>query len=442
MRNGMAWLVCVLVFAVGGLATWSLTRGEAPAVPAAPTARSEGPATTSLPSGDPAPLVPAATGQPATDPPGGGFALRDQVDYSFRRGAEWLCRMNTATGRFLPGFLPSVNAVMEGGNDYLRQAGAALALARAARYTGDKTYAARATHAILSLLDDTVTEPDTVEPGTTVRHTALPSTAVNRVGAAGLLLAAVNELPAPQDDLLTKAEELCTYIRRQQQANGSLSWTEGNEAAAAAAAEPDADNLYPGLALYGLMRSQAHRPAPWKSDLVRKARAYYAPWWREHKGLTFVPWQTAAYAEAYLLTREKPFADCVVEMNDWLCEQQQDRLDPRHPEWLGGFVGGKAPAPDVSSAAYAESLAEACRMAREAADLPRHRRYTAALELCLQFLTTLQYSDANTQHFAPLYRQRLLLGGFHGSQQDGDLRLDYTQHAVCAMAQYLTSVPR
>ena len=31
MRNGMAWLVCVLVFAVGGLATWSLTRGQSPA---------------------------------------------------------------------------------------------------------------------------------------------------------------------------------------------------------------------------------------------------------------------------------------------------------------------------------------------------------------------------------------------------------------------------
>jgi hypothetical protein len=195
------------------------------------------------------------------------------------------------------------------------------------------------------------------------------------------------------------------------------------------------------------MRSQAHRPAPWKADAARKALAYYAPWWRAHKTPAFVPWQTAAYAEAFLATKEKPFADFVGEMNDWLCEQQCDRLDPRHSEWLGGFMGapdgkGAGAAPDITSASYAESLVEACRVAREAADLPRHRRYTAALELCLQFLTTLQYTDGNTQHFAPFYRQRWLVGGFHGSPSDGDLRLDATQHAVCAMIQYLTYVAR
>lgn len=454
MRNRMAWLVCALVFAVGGLATWSLTRGQAPADPPAspspPAAKPADPAPAPGPAplapppagatvvGDPAPLVPAAPGKPAGDAPG-GFALRDQVDYGVRRGAEWLFRMNTVKGRFVHGFLPSVNAVMEGDN-YRHQAGAALALARAARYTGDKTYAARATQAVLSLLDDTVTEADPSDPGGTPWRAPPPSSAVNRLGAAGLLIAAINELPAPQDDLLKKSEELCAYVRKRQRADGSLSYTEGDEKAAAA--DPEGVNSYPGEALYGLMRSQARRPAPWKADAARKALAYYAPWWRAHQNMAFVPWQTAAYAEAYLLTKEKPFADFVGEMNDWLCDgKQHERLNPRHPEWLGGFMGGSdgkalPAAPDVSSACYAESLAEACRVAREAADLQRHRRYTAALELCLQFLATLQYTDANTQHFAPLYRQRVLVGGFHGSHQDGDLRLDHTQHAVCAMIQY------
>jgi hypothetical protein len=128
-------------------------------------------------------------------------------------------------------------------------------------------------------------------------------------------------------------------------------------------------------------------------------------------------------------------------MNDWLCEQQQERLDPRHADWLGGFAFA-AGGPDISSAGCAESLAEACRVAREAADLPRHRRYSGALELGLQFVMTLQYTDANTQHFTALYRQRMLVGGFHGSPQNGDLHLDSTQHAVCAMAQYLTYVAK
>src|SRR6516162_4274327 len=95
--------------------------------------------------------------------------------------------------------------------------------------------------------------------------------------------------------------------------------------------------------------------------------------------------------------------------------------------------------PQVSSASYAEGLAEACRVARQMGDLTRYRRYSAALERCLQFLATLQFTEANTQHFAAWYRPRLV-GGFHASDQDGNLRIDYTQHAVCAMVQYLAYV--
>jgi hypothetical protein len=452
MRNGMAWLVCVLVFAVGGLATWSLTRGQSPTDPPSSPAASSEPT-----SGTPAPVTPPAVAVPAvSDPaslvpnvagsrepaPADDFGLRKQIEYSMGSGAMWLFRMNTVKGRFLSGFLPSVNAVMEGDN-FLSQAGAALTLARIARYSGDKGYAARATQAVLSLLDDTETLDD---HGVTLRHMApLLSSSANGLGAAGLLVAAVNELPAPQEDLLKKSEELCAWLRKQQRPDGSLTWTEGDEKTAGA--DPEGVNLYPGLALYGLMRSQAHRPAAWKTDVVRKAQVYYAPWWRAHRTMTFVPWQTAAYAEAFLLTKEKPFSDFVTEMNDWLCGLRHESLDARHPLWLGGFMSwsdGKALAtePDVSSASYAESLAEACRVARESADLPRHKRYCAALESSLQFLATLQYTDANTQHFAPLYRQRLLVGGFHASHQDGDLRIDYTQHAVCAMVQYLAYVAR
>jgi hypothetical protein len=446
MRNGMAWLVCVLVFAVGGLATWSLTRGQAPPPSTESASSNPTPAPPSTPPADPPAandadgLVPSRIVTPREDTSPGEFGLRKQIDYSMNRGAQWLFRMNTVTGRFLPGFLPAVSAVMEG-DDYLRQAGAALALARAARHTSDRkqaeNYAARATQAVVTLLDDTETEGD-------LRHLRRPAPA-NLLAAAGLLVAAINELPVPREDVLQKSEELCLYIRKQQQADGSLSWTEGDKAAAA---DPEGVNLYPGPALYGLMRSQERRPAAWKTDLVRKAVAFYAPWWRAHRNMTFVPWQTAAYAEAFLLTKEKPFADCVCEMNDWLCERRYEALetlDPRHPKWLGGFrswADGKdlATAPDASSGFYAESLAEACRVTRALADLPRHQRYKAALESSLQFLVTLQYTDGNTLHFAPEYREGWLVGGFHGSHRDGDLRLDYTQHAVCAMIQYLAYV--
>jgi hypothetical protein len=261
-----------------------------------------------------------------------------------------------------------------------------------------------------------------------------------------LLVLAINELPAPQKDLLEKSEQLCNFIRQQARPDGSLSAGDAQGDGTFGPEEPDAVNHYPGIALYALMRSQLRRPASWKTEMVRKAVAYYRPWWARQKSLAFVPWQTAAYTEAYIQTREQAFADCIFEMNDWLCGMQYERIDPRHARWYGGFMSwsdGKAveTAPQVISGLYAEGLAQACRTAQEAADVPRHKRYTDALQHCLQFLTTLQYSDANTQHFEETYRQRLV-GGFYASFQDGNLRIDYTQHAVSALVLYLEHVVR
>jgi hypothetical protein len=205
--------------------------------------------------------------------------------------------------------------------------------------------------------------------------------------------------------------------------------------------DPDGINWYPGEALFGLMRSQQYRPAAWKTEVVRKALPYYRSWWRAHKTLSLVPWQTAAYAEAYLLTKEQTFADFVTEMNDWVCGFQYVQLDAQHPLWVGGFRETSegnpvASAPQVTSASYAEGLAEACRVVRQAGDRMRYQRYREALERCLQFLNTLQYTEANTQHFSDWYRP-VLVGAFHASHQDGNLRIDYTQHAVSALIQYL-----
>ena len=273
-----------------------------------------------------------------------------------------------------------------------------------------------------------------------MRCTKHPSLLVNRLGAAGLLVLAINELPAPQADLLEQSEQLCNFIRLQARADGSLSYTDDADTSKAAD-DPDGFNYYPGEALYALMLSQRHHPVAWKTDLVRKAVAFYYPWWRQHKNLAFVPWQTAAYAEAYLATKEQIFADCVNEMNDWVCELQYTQLDARHPEWRGGFrnwVDGHKveSAPQIGSAIYAESLVEACRVARQAGDVKHFDRFNNSLGECLPFLALLQYTEGNTSHFEENYRKRLF-GGFFASHQDGNLRIDYTQHAVSAMVLYL-----
>lgn len=418
-------VLSVLLLALAAVTTFSLTRGQdrTPS-PASPPPKSAAPAAP--------PAVLAKT--PARDFSKLGI-LQNEMLMSCQRGADWLFRVNGVKGRFLNGYLPALKAEMKG-DHYLRQAGAAFALARASRFLGEERYAARATQAILALLDETTT--DAGDPP--CRHTVLPSMVVNRLGAAGLLVLAINELPAPQPDLLEKSEQLCNWIHRQARADGSLRCNDGeNDKAEADDAESVSE--YPGLALYAVLRSHKNRPAAWKTELARKAVAYYRPWWKAHRGMEFVPAQTAACAEAYLLTKDAAFAEFVYEMNDWLCGLQYDHIDPRRLAWHGGFMrwaDGKAvdAPPSIASAAYAASLAEACRVARAGSDPAHHQRYTEVAERCLQFVVRLQYTDANTQHFAEWYRSRLV-GAFHASDQDGNLRVDYTQQALSALVTYL-----
>jgi hypothetical protein len=390
-----------------------------------------------------APTPPATARPPAAKPDPLDLAqygpLQRQMVLSAQRGADWLYRMNGVKGRFLHGYVPALKQEMDGDN-FLRQIEAACALARAARFTGEERFAARAAQAVLALMEETVTEPG--EPS--VRHTALASVVVNRLGAAGLLVLAVHELPAPQADILEKAEQLCNYIRRQARADGSLRCDDTAEDGKAD--DPNSVSVYPGLALHGLARSQGRRPAAWKLDLLRKAAAYYRPWWQGHRNLAFVPAQSAAWVETFLLTREPAFAAFVTEMADWLCGLQYDQIDARHMLWYGGFAGcadGRRveTVPDAGSAVFAETAADACRVARAAGDVEHYQRYLEAAQRGLQFLVTLQYTDANTQHYADWYRPRVV-GAFHASHHDGNLRIDHTAEAVAAMVRFLDNGPR
>lgn len=363
-------------------------------------------------------------------------ALQKQMVLSTQRATVWLARMHGKNGRFIPGWQPELKSEVDT-DHFLHQAMATFTLSRAARFSGEEKLASLARETLLSLLDETF-----LDEKTQIRFTPLPSVAINRLAAAGLLVAAINELPDPRDDLLTKSEQLCAYIRLQVRPEGWLSFTDTPPDRVPA--DSDAMQNFPGMALYGLQLSQRHKPAEWKSEVLRKAVAFYLPWWRTNKSVEFIPWQTAAYTEAYLSTRDPQFANAVYEMNDWLTSLQYSKIDPRNPGWYGGFrtfEEGRIveSTPTVRTGSCAESLAEACRLARHQGDVTRCNRYAETTERALQFLTTLQYTEASTQHFADWYRPRLV-GGFHGSLQDGKLRLEYTQIALSALLQYLDQV--
>jgi hypothetical protein len=348
---------------------------------------------------------------------------------SAQRSMEWLQRANKLDGRFQAGIIPALGQRLDGDN-YLHQAGAAFALAKAAKFYNNERAAALASQALLTLLMETSLDPKDV------RVRGVPVHLANPLAAAGTLLAAIHELPAPAPDLLEQADQLANFLYQQIQADGSLK--------GASEAEPEAMQNFAGPALYGIIHSQSLRPAPWKLDTLRKGRVYYHAYWQQHKNIPMAVWHGAAYAEAYYLTKEVGFANAVFEINDWLLGLQYGQGEPGRGTWAGGFQSwedGKASAqaPNIGSAGVLVSLIAGCRLAKEVGDVQHYKRYRIALESGLQFLTTLQYTEANTQHFADWYRPALV-GGFHASGLDGNLRLDYSVLSLSALVEYLRYV--
>jgi hypothetical protein len=416
MRVCLIWLTGIAVVALSGVVVLS----QAPQPGAAPK-----------------PAAPAA--KPARDFSKLSLA-QQQVCATAQRGADWLARSNRPDGRFGHVSAPALRLRSEN-EHYLRQASATLALAGSAKFFRDERAAALATQSLLTLLLSTTTD-DPKKPQ--IRSTTIPTAAANRLAAAGLLVRAAHELPGAAGDLLTQADQLCAYIRTRQRQDGSLSAADGAAEAKAPAGEPPAADAAACEAVHALLCSHKARPADWKLDVTRKAAAYYAARWRENKNAEAAPALTAALAEAYLATKEQAYADAALEVNDWLAGLQYTGPDPAQPQWSGGFMGwagGKAvrQIPDVGAAGAAASLATACRVTRQLGDLRRHTRYREALERALGFLATLQYTEGNTQHFADWYRAEVV-GAFHASQQDGNIRLDQTAAAVTAFVQYLTHV--
>jgi hypothetical protein len=428
-RQTALWAGLFLVATVGGIATLALSVGQPPSNP------NDNSAVKQVSYAAPAAKQPAREAALGEDPAKLSEPLR-AIWHSAHSGAEWLMRMdNPVNGRFHPGWIPDLNTPI-GQDRYLSQAGAARALAKAARYFGDDRYLMKARQAVLSLLADT--QADSADP--TSRTTNLPPLVVNRAAAAGMLLMIIHELQSPAEDLLKQGEELCQYIRKQQQADGSIRCNEPG-------IDPIADSnlalTYSGWALYGLVLSARNRPAPWKLEVVSRALPYYRSQWKSSSSLAFAAAFAPTFAEAFVQTRLAAYADFVFEISDWLCALQYSDQDA-HATWVGGFKGFQRgipilDPPSIATAAYLEALTHACLVTRHVPDAARYAKYRETIDSGIQFLSGLQYTEGNTLHFTTGYRP-ILVGGFHASLQDGSLRLDNQYCALIATVQRLAWV--
>jgi hypothetical protein len=352
-------------------------------------------------------------------------------------GADWMTRRNQPQGRFLFGYNPALRQPMPGDHD-LKQARAAVALAQAAKFTGDEKQAAVASQAILTLLAATKIDP--ADPNCRVPgHSSLTC---NRVGFAALLALAIYELPAPDAKLVAEAERLCVFLQKQCRTDGSVHYTDG-AADVPTQLDPAGMNEYPGLALHAIMIGNRLTPAAWKVEVAQKGMEHYRTKFKASPHPLLAATLTPACTELYLQTKRPEAAAAVFEMNDWLCGLQYSANDPRLVQWAGGFRSvtnnPQAVEPGPETGLYVQSLACACQLTRLTPDLDRFAKYRLAVTDAIQFVCGLQYLEANTRHFENAFRASMLIGGFHLSPSDGNLRIDATANAMTGLLRFLSS---
>lgn len=386
----------------------------------------------------PAPIVPASATTPVAAPIARFQDLRTfppetvAAVYAMRAGADWLWRMNQPNGRFFPGINPTLRIATTDDPDF-RQAVAALALARAARFTGDERFATRAGQAVLTLL--TLTKPDPQDP--TCRVPTAASDKCNRVGFAAVVALAAYELAAADPKMATEAEALCHFLRKQLRDDGSVHYADG-PTDVPTKIDPDGVNVYPGLALEAIAVSHRAKPEAWKKDAVAKGVGFYREFFKAQPTPLLAATLLPAFAAAATPAKDDPATAAAFAAADWLCDRQYTPANTAQRAWIGGFKAA-AGEPTADTAVCAAGLASAIKLTRGAGDVARFTAYRRAGVDALLFARGLQFTDENADHFEKTFRTRFLTGGAHPSPTDGTARIDATAAVVAAHLAFLGS---
>ncbi|GIW83515.1 MAG: hypothetical protein KatS3mg106_028 [Gemmataceae bacterium] len=353
-------------------------------------------------------------------------------------GAEWLHRRHQTHGRFLYGFNPALREPLEGDDD-LAQARAAMALAQAARFCGEEKYTVAAGQTILTLLAAAPVDAKDAQ----LRIPRAPSDVCNRVGFAASVILAIHALPSVEGRLLDEAERLALFLRRQARPDGSIHYID-DPAGDPLRQDPHGEYEHPGWALWAVASSHRHRPSSEKQELIRRGLRHYRARFRANPHPLLAASLILAASEWFAQTREAEAATAACEAADWLCTLQIPVTDPRLPQWAGGFRqfrdGRLVEAPSgPETGLLVLALSAACQVTRQIPDRDRFVRYATAVVDATRYLTGLQYTEANTRHFDNAFRMHMLIGAFHLSPRDGNIRLDATSHALLGLLRFLDS---
>ncbi len=354
--------------------------------------------------------------------------------YSTRVAADWLCRMNQASGLFMAGVNPALARPLADEGE-LKQAYAVLATARVARFTGDAKLAMCANQGILALLTFAPEDPQ----DQTQRVPKMASERCNRVGFASLLAMAIWEVPTSDAKLQAEADRLCNFLKKQCRADGSVHYVDAADGVPTKI-DPDGVNTFPALCFQALLASDRTKPDQAIRDTVLKGLAHYQAGYKSNPHPMLAANLLPVLAEMLQRGKSDSLSAFSFELADSLCNRQYVVEDAREKRWIGGIrLGAANTEPTATTATCAEGLAAATAIAGQIADLPRFAKYRKATMSALVFCRGLQCTDENCAHFERSFRASFLLGGVGESPSAGNLWIDTASKHIFAHLRFLAS---
>ncbi len=180
--------------------------------------------------------------------------------------------------------------------------------------------------------------------------------------------------------------------------------------------------IYPGEALLALSYAFRYFRDPIYLNRFHKTFSYYnrRGHWKNHG---YIAWACQALAEMHELTGSTELKNAAYQYCKRLLKQQNLN---KNRIYYGSFYG----LPSINTTSCIEGVGSIMQMALAGNDMDQYhylyRHYMAGL----QWISNLQYTKTESRNF-PVPEK--VAGGFRYDHYDPIIRIDYVQHAICAM---------
>jgi hypothetical protein len=336
-----------------------------------------------------------------------------------RRGAEYLSRMIDAQGKYTYFYHP-VDERADRSYGWLRHAGATYALLEAYEEFGTPLYLDKADQALAYATQHLRAEGQ----GKILLDTN--DEEQQKVGGAGLTLVAFAKRASVTGRLesLDTMRALARAITDQQYADGRFRANADLEPESGGTKRKHEPVYYTGEAILGLMRLYAIDPNPAYLDAARRGADYVIHVRdasstednQEHDH-----WISYAYNELYRVAPDPAYLEHAFKTARAIEKKQHRAAGAQAPDYIGTFYEGQSTPASTRLEAYDADVALSRFAGKPDAWLLEPAREVAAATLGQQY-------DTDNDYWLP--DPARAAGGVRESLVDGDVRIDYVQHAM------------